>query len=507
MILISNNFDEKSLIDSSFYELSSFYDVVSQFSYGAGLIDVKIKDLLNMLRCPDKYRDSLIKLSKYFYNKDGIVTDIYDLFKVLPILNYSIAWNEIDKDGYKKNKKTIDTFVKRINVKQLARDTIFSVIEEGTCVWYNRKNKYIQFLDLNDICIKYMKNGKWQVLFDMKSLEKYKLGTGLEDQIKSAPDEITISTYNKYKKDPSKYRFIELDINKTQVFKLRGSRNEPFGLPYAIPALASIIHRDLLERTEKALADRIINQIIIQKIGTIPHSDGKSQLPVSKDATQGYHDNLKNLLQCRYDPGSDENASSAPLTVPSFIDIEELKINMNTFPKEIWERIDRDIYKKLGYSAALNSGGGNGQSFGSSTINVEKIFSIIFYLIEQIETALNEYFENIVTNSAFEPRIRFSRNTILDKELQFKMAESLFTKARGSYKHLAEAAGYDFDHWLAQVEYEANTLRIDERIPVHSTSYTVSGGESGRPSNPSSGNENTDKSRGNNGNATPSPGD
>src|SRR5690606_25613746 len=106
------------------------------------------------------------KLSKYFYNKDGIVTDIYDLFKVLPILNYSIAWNEIDKDGYKKNKKTIDTFVKRINVKQLARDTIFSVIEEGTCVWYNRKNKYIQFLDLNDICIKYMKNGKWQVLFD-----------------------------------------------------------------------------------------------------------------------------------------------------------------------------------------------------------------------------------------------------------------------------------------------------------------------------------------------------
>ncbi|WP_340032504.1 hypothetical protein NSQ20_11605 [Paenibacillus sp. FSL K6-1122] len=493
--------NHNGLVDSSYFELSSFHDFLSQYSQQSAVIDVNLKDLYLWLRNPLQHRKNLIKLSRYYYNKEGIVTDIYDLFKTLPVLNYSVNLNN-EAMAFKKNKTQINGFIKKINVKKLARDTLFTQIVEGVCVWYNRGNKYIQFLETDQICIEYMVNGRWQVLYDLEYLSSYKLNEGLAQQINAAPDEVTTRKYLDYKAGKSE-RYVPLDIHKTQVFKLRGSRNEPYSIPYCIPAVASILHRDLLEKTEKALADRVTNQIIIQKIGTIPSQDGKTQLPVSKDATQGYHNNLKNLVQKKHDHHSPDSSSTAPLTVPSFINIEELKVNMNTFPKEVWERIERDIYKKLGYSMSLNMGGANGQSFGSSSINVEKIYSTIFYMLEDIEEALNFYMEQIATNDNLNPSIRFSRATILDKETGFKQAESLYLKGRGSLKDYVESAGYNFDHWLAQVRYENEVLKLDE-LPVHATSFTQSG--DGSSSGRKSENKSTDESdKNNNSNANESP--
>lgn len=497
--------ETNSLVDQSFYELASFHDLIQNYA-GVGLIDIKIKDLLVWLRNPPKYKKQLIQLSKYYYNKDGVVTDCYDLFNVLPILNYSILWENMQMKKFAQNKKAIDTFLRNIKIERLIRDTIFTVIQEGTCVWYNRKNKYIQFLNNDEIKIEYMIDGKWQVLYDLQVFDLYKLKDGLEMQINAAPEEVTVARYNAYKKDSSQ-RYIPLDITKTQVFKLRGSRLEPYGIPYCIPALSSIIHKDLLEKTEKALADRITSQIVIQKLGNFLSSDGKTSLPLPKEAVSQYHDNLKQLLQKKYDNSSTDNASIAPLTIPSFITIEELEVNMTTFPKEVWERIDNDIYKKLGYSQSLNFGGGNGQSFGSSTINVEKIYSIVFYLIKDMEDGLDEYMTHIVPSGNFNPRIKFSRATILDKDTGFKQAESLYLKGRGSLKHFVESAGYDFEHWLAQVKYENEVLKLDD-LPVHQTSFTQSGdSNTGRPSANNPTNDNTAKSQGNNSNANPSPSD
>jgi hypothetical protein len=494
-----------SSVDTSYFELSSFHDMVTKANGGVNMTDVDIKDLYLWLRNPIKHRKQLIQLSKYYYVKDGIVTDVYDLFKTLPILNYSVLWENMEHKSFSRSKKNVDKFIKDIKLKKLARDTIFTVVQEGGCVWYNRGNKYIQFLTFDQVEIPYMINGKWQVLFNMSYFDQFRVETGLEQQIEAAPDEVTMATYLAFKKDRTK-QYVVLDINKTQVFKFRGSRNEPYSFPYCIPALASIIHRDLLEKTEKALADRIINQIILQKVGTMPSQDGKTQLPVPKPTVEGFHNNLKGLLQKKYDGASTENTSTAPLTVPSFVTIEELKVNMNTFPKDVWERIDRDIYKKLGYSMSLNMGGGSGQSFGSSTINVEKIFSIIFYLLEDIEEAIDEYTEQIA-NVNVSSSIKFSRTTILDKDTAFKQAESLYLKGRGSLKDFVEASNRDFDHWLSQVRYENEVLKLDEILPVHSTSFTQSdnGTNNGRPTDPSSGNENTDASKGNGGNNTPSP--
>lgn len=479
------------------------------------IFNFNINNLFKYLNNPISFRKDLIKLSNYFYNKNGIVTDCYDTFKSLPILNFSLSWENMHQKSFTSKKKTVDKFIDDIKVKKLTRDTIFQVLNEGICVWYNRDNKFIQFLEPDQYVCEYMVNGKWQVFYDLNYINQYRANWTIPELlkfIKAMPDEVTLDKYLKYrdKRDinDKSLRYVPLDIKRTQVFKFRGGRNDPYAPPYCIPALASIIHKDLLERTESAVADRILNQIITQSVGGIPDAQGKGTMPAPSELVDHYHKNLKNLLQGKNT--SDNNGSTvAPLTIPDFIKIEALKVNMtdSIFPKETYDRIDRDIFNKLGYSQSLSAGGGVHQTYGSATINAEKVSAFIFNIIEQVEDALNEYIGYIASNSQFNPKIRFDRITYLNQDKEFSRAEALYLKGRGSLKDYVESSGRSFDHWLSQVRYENEVLRLDEILPVHNTSFTSSGdNQGGRPTGDGK-NDNTDKSRTNNGNSNPSPSD
>lgn len=504
------------MIDKSFYELSSFYDVVKNNFAGSNIFNFNIDNLFKYLNSPITYRKELIKLSNYFYNRNGIVTDCYDTFKSLPILNYSLMWDNMHQKTFSTKKKIVDKFIDSIKPKQLTRDTIFQVLNEGVCVWYNRDNKFIQFLEPDQYIVEFMVNGKWQVFYDLQYIYQYKMNwttPELLQFIRSMPDEVTLDKYMRYVKNKGfndrTLRYIPLDIDKTRVFKFRGGRNDAYAPPYCIPALASIIHKDLLERTESAVADRVLNQIIIQSVGSIPDAQGKGTMPAPKDMMDGLHDNLNGILQGKNNLNN--NSSVAHLTVHDFVKIEALKVNMtdSIFPKDTYDRIDRDIFNKLGYSQSLSAGGGVHQTYGSATINVEKVSSFIFNIVEQVEDALNDFISLLVSNSQFNPKIRFDRITYLNQEQEFKRAGELYLKGRGSLKDYVESSGRSFDHWLAQVRYENEVLNLDEILPVHTTSFTATSKDNDKGGRPTSDgkNDNTDQSKSNGGNDVPSPSD
>ncbi|MCI1763646.1 hypothetical protein [Heyndrickxia oleronia] len=478
------------------------------------IFNFNINDLFKYLNNPITFRKELIKLSNYFYNKNGIVTDCYDTFKSLPILNYSIMWENMHQKTFASKKKSVDKFIEDIKVKKLSRDTIFQTMNEGICVWYNRDNKFIQFLEPDQYICEFMVNGKWQVFYDLNYIYTYKSNwttPELLEFIRAMPDEVTLDKYVKYNNDRNNknLRYVPLDIKRTQVFKFRGGRNDPYAPPYCIPALASIIHKDLLERTESAVADRVLNQIITQSVGSIPDAQGKGTMPAPPELVDHYHENLKGLLQGKNTTNENNGSTVAPLTIPDFVKIDALKVNMtdSIFPKETYDRIDRDIFNKLGYSQSLSAGGGVHQTYGSATINAEKVSAFIFNIVEQIEDALNEYIGYIVSNSQFNPKIRFGRVTYLNQDKEFERAEALYLKGRGSLKDYVEASGRDFDHWYSQVRYENEVLKLDEILPVHNTSFTSSGDSSGGRPQSDGKNDNTDKSNTSGGNNNPSPSD
>lgn len=485
--------------------------------------DVSVEDLTNYLRNPVRFHKQIRQLSRYYYVKNGIVSQVYDIYKNLPTLNYTVMYNNRDFKKFPTYEKSVNTFLDNINVKELSRDIIFQLVSEGTCVLYKRSDSYIQILDLDYLRFNKQINGEFQPQFDLMYLNLYNplnnptyTNYDLYAWIEDLPDEITVAKYNEYRKDSTK-RFIPLNMDNVVVLKIKSQRNQALGLPLCIPAIQHILHLELLERSESAQAQRVIQQIIVQSVD----SAGKDGKPPSKEKIGFYHANLNQLLQ-KTDGTSD--SGTAALTLPAWVKINPLEVNIVNFTKDVYERVINQILLAMGVSSSVISGNGQSSNFSSSSINLEKIMKDIFAMLDQIENGLNKYLNQIVSTKNVTPKIKFTRDTIMDKKTSAEMAKNLYLQGRGSLKSWVIACGYDFDAYINQVQYENKVLDLDnlEKFPVHPTSFTLrdtAQGQDGlnKDGNPNSGgaptNDNTNQSDGNakatanDSNNTPSPSD
>lgn len=515
--------DTSTNSNSQEYELNARNDFVLVHSNSLSTPTFSVNEINNWLRNPIVFHNQLRKVSKYYYNKNGIIKEVYNLYRDLPTLNYTVMYNNRNLKKIETYEKNVNAFLNNIDVKQLVKDTLFSLPMNGTVVWYKRNNSYIQLLDLEYLRFSKQINGEFVPEFDMQWLDRLSplsnvqyTNTDLYLFIESLPDEITIEAYKNYKKDSTK-RFVQLNPDNVCVFKINAERNQALGLPLSIPAIPHILHLELLERSEESLAQRVIQQIILQKVSSPDGKNGGTR-PPSKQQIDYYHNNLKGLLQ---KTGDTTSGGSAPLTVPDWVDIKPLEVNITTFPKEIYERIINEILLAMGCSSSLINGAGQNANFSSASVNVEKVYRNIYSIIDQVEKGLNKFLNQIVSTKNVTPSIKFNRDTFLNKKDQFDMAKALYLEARGSLKALLESAGFDFQAYIDQCEYENKVLDLDnlDKFPIHPTSYTIrgvddggttdaNGNPTGRPAK--TGTDMTDstaKSKANNANSNPSPSD
>jgi hypothetical protein len=143
-----------------------------------------------------------------------------------------------------------------------------------------------------------------------------------------------------------------------------------------------------------------------------------------------------------------------------------------------------NIFADLGVSSALIYGGGEKSgNYGSSSLNADKFFRFIYAIIEQMESGLKFFFDDIVPSKNFNFEIIFARDTIVNRKEQFEMIKDLYTFGLGSAKHLIqEATGVNADKYLSLIQYEMDELKLREKIIPPPTSYTLSPSkETGRP--------------------------
>src|SRR5699024_7229824 len=141
------------------------------------------------------------------------------------------------------------------------RDGLKEVPELGTVVTCLRANKYVQFLDLDEIVINKQRNGKWVVEYDLASLDNL---SALEQQRKmySLPDEVTPASYLPYKnKRDDSIRYVEL--SNCDVIAIDNKRNYPFGLPMSMGAWQPLLQKEIINRVERSVSDRLIKNILI----------------------------------------------------------------------------------------------------------------------------------------------------------------------------------------------------------------------------------------------------
>lgn len=468
---------------------------------------IELEDLQRYLQNPHEHLKQIRNASVYLTNKHGILSDVVRMVKTLPTLKYSLNWVVNDNEDINKYKDIVNDFLEDVDIVDFVRDGLYETALLGTVVPCLRKKKYIQFLEVEEIVIDRHKNGKWVVEYDLKTIDGVRGTNEKLDKIKSLPDEITIGKYNKYKKNKDdKSRYIE--IKDCEVISQDALRNSPYGLPYTIGAWSSVLQKEKIDKVERSISDRLLTQILVLSAG---HIDEGKDRPVPKEIIAAYFKEVEKMLQQKDNKSrqtKNNSSSSGLIALPHFLNLDSLDIDTTMFKEELYDKITDDIMMNLGVSRALIYG--EGGSYSSAQANSEKIFSHVFTLVEQLETAVNNFVKTILP-SHVGCKIKFDQSTILDKQKEIDNKKELFLQTSLISPWLESVLDTPISDIVKLREHE-EVLKLDELFfPAKNahTSNSSDDGEVGRPSkdNDEIDSDSTGDSRSNDGNSNPTPAD
>src|SRR5699024_136110 len=105
-------------------------------------------------------------------------------------------------------------------------------------------------------------------------------------------------------------------------------------------------------------------------------------------------------------------------------ELDAFEVDTTFFTKDLYDKIEDDIYANLGISKAL--GFGEGGNYSSATVNSEKLFSVVFSLVGQFETAVNEFLETLFRGTEVNCEIKFDKSTVMDKQAEIDSRYELY---------------------------------------------------------------------------------
>lgn len=426
----------------------------------------------------------------------------------LPTLNFHLSWSSFEnpKQIQKYEKKVYD-FLDSINVKKLVRDGLYESGEIGTVVTCLRKGKYVQFLDLDDLRINKQVNGKWMVEFDLSTIRTNGMTTqDILAIIESLPDEVTVARYNEYRNKGESARFIEL--KNCHVLSIDGNRNFPFGLPISFGAWASLIQKEIINRVERSVSDRLIKQVLILYAGNI--GGDKNGKPAPKPLIEGYFKQVSDLILKKEQNNSNNSTTdisgTGVIALPDFFKLEALKVDVSMFTKDLYTKINNDIFMNLGVSSSLIYGGGD-SNYSSAQVNSEKFFRYIFTILEGFEDIINDYIKQLLPSN-LSCKFFFEKTTVLDRETYVNQCKEFYLQTGVVIPWIESLYQVPYHYIIGMKQYQDKVLNLDEIIKPPLNAHTSSGEQlAGRPTDNKSKNSNTGQSKKNNGNSLPSPSD
>lgn len=471
---------------------------------GQSTANIKMEDLLKYLQNPERHLKQIRNTSVYLTNKHGILKDAVRMVKTLPTLKYSLNWSVSDDADIKDHEDTVNNFLRDINVVKFIRDGLYEVAILGTVVPILRSKKYIQFLELDEITIRFQRNGKWIVEYDLSHLDSIKDTGEKINKINSLPDEITLKKYNDFKnKKNESLRYVEL--KNCEVVALDALRNTPYGLPLTIGTWYSLLQKEMIDNVEKSMSERLLTQILVLSAG---HFDKEGNRPVTDDVVAPYFQGVSKMLQQKENTAKNKAGNvngSGLIQLPYFLNLKSLEIDTTMFEKDLYDKIDDSIYSSLGISRALIFG--EGGNYSSAQVNSEKLFSMIFSLVEQFESVVNNFIETILPKGVV-CEIKFDKSTVLDKQTEIKNKYQQYLQTSIITPYLEAVMDMPIKDIVELRKYEME-LGLENLFFPAQNAHTTSGNTQGRPSkgNEEIDNDNTAKTKGNGGNNNPSPSD
>lgn len=503
------------------FELNSYRDISINAITSGFYVDYNAEEIKNLIQDPMSNNFELRNLSRMVYNQNGIVTNTIDYMTSLPTLDYVLVPHGKNNTLLKKNKLLTEHILKKIRHKEFVRDALFKGMRDGIAFYYietkTSGRKFDKFLsdfeaeniiEINDSPVNAsiislptdycqivgIKNSSFVVAFNLDYFDTCS-GESVENKLKKYPKEIRTAYQQRLKNNNIK-NWVVLDNKHTITFKIRSTHDEKWGRPLALAALQDIFYSDYYIRTKRNVLDDINNKIIYQ---TFPQGEKAGISALSEKQQKKQHDIVKSAILNKNNQGGINFFS-----VPAGTKLSSVDTSVDLLDEKNETNINTNISTSLGFANSLLSANGT-TSFAAQQSNLELVTSEVFQFIEMISSELNKCMQECIFNNTTNYiEVAYLPITHVNKKNMISFAKDLYLQGKGSLSLWASACGISSDIFFALLDEELE-LDVENKYPVHQTSYTQSPSASGRPEVDSLTNENTVRSKSNNSNGQPKP--
>ena len=468
----------------------------------------------------------LREISWMLYGTNGTYTNTVDYMTAMPTLDRVIVTHGKNKHRRKKNKELMEATLRTIKDKEIVRDALWRGMIEGVAFYYlettSRPNSLEKFLNDSDVDgiieinelginasiislptdyteIVGRKNNSYVIAFNLDYFDKV-TGEDTERKLRKFPKEIR-DAYNEKKEGKRNGNWYILNNEKTIVHKIRSDMKEKYGRPLVLAAISDILYDDYFTETKRNVLGEINNKVIYQ---TLPEGRDKGTCALTKSQQKEQHETVKGAVMKKNNRGG-----TSFFTVSAGTKLDTLDVgNTDIFDVKYEANLGDKIARALGFAGSALDGVGSG-SYSAQQTNLELVTAQIFQWVDQITEELNKCIsKNIIKDKKNYVECRYLPMTFVDKNKMVGYAKDLYLQGKGSLSLWASACGISPDIFFALLDQELEE-NIEEKYPVHQTSYTLSnktGDKGGRPTTDDP-TDNTVKSQSNNGNAIPTPSD
>lgn len=474
--------------------------------------DVDEKILQKYMANPELYKKELQKYAMYQYISNGDIFQLFDLIRVLPNLNYRIKTLKINKSNDKYSLECRRA-MKEINHKELTRDILSQEISAGTLVgvWVGRespKSKDYPYAVIFDNLEYFFpgrrKNGKWTVWCD---LSYFDLGT-VDDSIKKDLIEnlspyITYDDYENYKNLGEEFRYIEFPVERSICLRTHTlRRNQRFGIPWNTQAIMDIKHKDKLRNLEKVASNKVMNAVAVLTLGLSDVNDknDRTYKKLGEKLTKSVFNSVKEGLM------SNEDGEASVVGLPEWAKLDYPSQKTDVLNPDKMESINSDIRNTIGISSTLTNGE-NG-NYASAKLNLDIIFNKIGELLESIESEVyNKLIKIILPQTVRDDYyLEYEKSQPLTNKERADLLKGLHDKGY-SLRYLTDLLGIDFNEFIDNSIYEIEDLKLRDIIkpPLNTNNISANDNVGGRDNDTTDENDNTVKSKEQNGNDNPKP--
>ena len=413
-------------------------------------------NLESLVRDPHGHINEIIGLSKYYYNKNGLIMRVVNIIRDFGIGRFQLNY----PTQHQRTKKVIEAFNKRINIDQVTKDILFELTLTGNCAGYNRDGQRIDIYPISRVEVS-------PLIIDNKPVLIYKNDLYTE-MTNFAEKELDLRTlYLSYPKEVAdgikagKDKIV-LDVNKSFFDKTNSSRYEATGVTFLLPAFDELAHKNILKEAERATATGIIEKILKISVGDKDHPPSQTEIDFYGNLITGKKGSLK-------------------ITVPYFVGLEWIEPDTSVFGADKFEQVDKDLLSALGVSLTLIRGEGGG-NYSEGIISIAGLIKSIESIRSNIPNMINDWYVQELKRNGIDPKNApqaILPRVEIDSSARLELMQWLFEHAGLPYQALYEEHGYDFTNVKLLREHE-NDEKIEDTFSLRQQPFQGSG-ESGAP--------------------------